>query len=153
MDWATIGLSVFLGAVVQTTIIVVLYNHYIIPHIIKGVKDEMMESIDGWVEGMTAQLSDRIATEINDNVLSLKRSFAGKRGRESQTFQLAQSYLSKNLIDGMSDDEQQDVIAAAVAKYSEPIVNAVLDKIIPKKPSMGGIAASQDTDNSAAGWC
>ena len=152
MDWATIGLSVILGAIVQTVIIVQLYNGYIIPHIIKGVKDEMMESIDGWVDGMTAELSDRIATEINDNVLSLKRSFAGKRGREAKTYQLAQSYLLNNLSDAMDDDEKDEIIAEAVVKYSKPIVDAVLDRIWPNKH--GPIkAATQEADPSAAGWC
>lgn len=151
MDWATIGLSVFLGAVVQTTIIVLLYNQYIIPHIIKGVKDEMMESIDGWVDGMTAQLSDRIATEINDNVLSLKRSFAGKRGREAKTFQLAQSYLLNNLSNDQDEETQDDIIADAVVRYSKPVVDAVLDRIWPNK--QGPIkAAATAADTGAAGW-
>jgi len=151
MDWATIGLSVFLGAVVQTTIIVMLYNHYIIPHIITGVKAELMESIDGWVDEMTASLSDTISAEISDNVLSLKRSFAGKRGRDGRNFSAALSYLTDNLTDDMSEEDQDDVIAAAVAKYSKPIVDAVLDKIWANKQPK--IAATQESDPSAAGWC
>ena len=152
MDWATIGLSVFLGAVVQTTIIVLLYNGYIIPHIIKGVKDELMISIDEWVDGMTADLSETIRAEINDNVLSLKRSFAGKRGRDSRSFAQALSYLSDNLTDDMDEDDKDDIIAAAVAKYSKPVVDAVLDKLWAKKqPAIN--AATQDADPSAAGWC
>lgn len=152
MDWATIGLSVFLGAVVQTTIIVILYNHYIIPHIIKGVKEELMISIDGWVDGMTAELSETIAAEINDNVLSLKRSFAGKRGREARNYSAALSYLTDNLTDDLSEEDQDDVIAAAVAKYSKPIVDAVLDKIWAKKqPKIE--AAAAEADPAAAGWC
>ena len=150
MDWATIGLSVILGAAVQTTIIVVLYNHYIIPQIIMGVKDELMISINGWVDRMTAALSEKIAAEIDDKMLSLKRSFAGKRGRNSQTFQLAQSYLLNNLSDDMSDDEQDDVIASALAQYSKPIVDAVIEKIWPKK-AMKPAAAAEDP--AAAGWC
>lgn len=150
MDWATIGLSVILGAAVQTTIIVMLYNHYIIPHIIMGVKDELMISINGWVDRMTAALSEKIAAEIDDKMLSLKRSFAGKRGRNSQTFQLAQSYLLNNLSDDMSDDEQDDVIASAIAQYSKPIVDAVIEKLWPKK-AMKPAAAAEDP--AAAGWC
>ena len=152
MDWATIGLSVILGAIVQTVIIVQLYNGWIIPHIIKGVKDEMMQSIDGWVDEMTAELSDRIAIEINDNVLSLKKSFAGKRGREAKTFSLAQSYLLNNLSDDQDEATQDDIIAEAVVKYSKPVVDAVLDRIWPNKK--GPIkAATQEADPSAAGWC
>ena len=153
MDWATIGLSVFLGAVVQTTIIVMLYNHYIIPHIIKGVKEELMVSIDGWVDGMTAELSDTIATEINDNVLSLKRSFAGKRGREARNYSAALSYLTDNLTDDLSEEDQDDVIAAAVAKYSKPIVDAVLDKLWTSKKKPEVKAAAAEADPTAAGWC
>ena len=149
MDWATIGLSVILGAVVQTTIIVMLYNGYIIPHIIKGVKDELMVSIDGWVDGMTAELSDTISAEINDNVLSLKRSFAGKRGRDSRSFAQALSYLSDNLTDDMTEADQDDIIAAAVARYSKPVVDAVLDKLWAKKKPEAVAAA---TDTAAAGW-
>ena len=150
MDWVSIGLSVFLGAVVQTTIIVVLYNHYIIPHIIKGVKDELMTSIQGWVDEMTAALGQKIADEINDKMLSLKRTIAGKRGRNSQLFAAAQSYLSENLSDDMSDDAKEDIITEAVATYSKPIVDAVLDKIFSKKTA----AAQQDNnDAAAAGWC
>ena len=152
MDWATIGLSVFLGAVVQTTIIVMLYNHYIIPHIIKGVKAELMDAIDGWVDEMTASLSETIAAEISDNVLSLKRSFAGKRGRDGRNFSAALSYLTDNLTDDLSEDDQDEVIAAAVAKYSKPIVDAVLDKIwANKKPEVK--AATAETDPALAGWC
>lgn len=150
MDWATIGFSVILGAVVQTTIIVLLYNGYIIPHIIKGVKDELMISIEGWVDGMTADLSDTISAQINENVLSLKRSFAGKRGRDSRSFAQALSYLSDNLTDDMDDVDKDDIIAAAVARYSKPVVDAVLDKLMAKKQP---IAAAQETDPSAAGWC
>ena len=151
MDWATIGLSVFLGAIVQTVIIVQLYNGYIIPHIIKGVKDELMDAIDGWVDGMTADIGDRIAQEINDNVLSLKRSFAGKRGRDSQTFQRALSYLSTELKDDQDEQTQDDIIADAVVKYSQPVVNAVLDRIWPNKK--GPIKAAAADDPAAAGWC
>ena len=151
MDWATIGLSVFLGAVVQTTIIVLLYNGYIIPHIIKGVKDELMVSIDGWVDGMTAELSETISTEINDNVLSLKSSFAGKRGRDSRSFAQALSYLSDNLTDDMGEEDKDEIIAAAVARYSKPVVDAVLDKLLAnKKPAVN---AAAPTDPAAAGWC
>lgn len=150
MDWATIGLSVFLGAVVQTTIIVVLYNHYIIPHIIKGVKDEMMQSIEGWVDTMTATLSEKIAAEINDNVLSLKRSIAGKRGNNARLLTAAQSYLLDNLSENPDDPNNDDIIMQAVATYSKPIVDAVLDKIWPKKAAQTTAAAP---DPSAAGWC
>lgn len=152
MDWATIGLSVFLGAIVQTAIIVQLYNGYIIPHIIKGVKDELMDAIDGWVDGMTADIGDRVTQEINDNVLSLKRSFAGKRGREAKTFSLAQSYLLNNLTDDLDEEAKDDIIAEAVVKYSKPVVDAVLDRIWPNK--QGPIkAVTQEADPSAAGWC
>ena len=149
MDWATIGLSVFLGAVVQTTIIVMLYNHYIIPHIIKGVKDELMVSIEGWVDTMTGTLSEKIAAEINDNVLSLKRSIVGKRGSNSRMLSAAQSYLLENLSNDQDDPANEDIIMQAVAQYSKPIVDAVLDKIWPKKAIEQPAAA----DNSAAGWC
>lgn len=149
MDWATIGLSVFLGAVVQTSIIVMLYNGYIIPHIIRGVKDELMDSIQGWVDGMTADLSETISAEINDNVLSLKRSFAGKRGRDSRSFAQALSYLSDNLTDDMEEADKDDIIAAAVARYSKPVVDAVLDKLWAKKKPEAVAAA---TDTAAAGW-
>jgi len=149
MDYATIGLSVFLGAVVQTTIIVMLYNHYIIPHIIKGVKDELMISINGWVDGMTDKLGQKIADEINDKMLSLKRSIAGKRGRNSQMMAAATSFLTDNLTADLDDDAQQDVIAEAVATYSKPIVDAVIEKLWPKKAA----ATAAAEDNTAAGWC
>jgi len=149
MDWATVGLSVFLGAVVQTTIIVVLYNHYIIPHIIKGVKDELMVSIEGWVDTMTGTLSEKIAAEINDNVLSLKRSIVGKRGNNSRMLAAAQSYLLDNLSNDQDDPNNEDIIMQAVATYSKPIVDAVLDKIWPKK----AVETTAAADNSAAGWC
>lgn len=153
MDWATIGLSVILGAMVQTTIIVILYNHYIIPHIIIGVKDEMMKSIEGWVDTMTKQLSDKIADEINDNVLSLKRSIVGKRGRQTQLLAAAQSYLSDNLSEDENDPNNEDVIVQAVAKYSQPIVDAVLSKIWPKKAATTTAAAADTSAAAADGWC
>jgi len=149
MDYATIGLSVLLGAVVQTSIIVILYNHYIIPHIIIGVKDELMISINGWVDKMTADLGQKIADEINEKMLSLKRSFAGKRGRESQIVDLAESFLSKNLTADMPEEDKDDVIAEAVAKYSQPIVDSVIKKLWPQKAAETTAAA----DNSASGWC
>lgn len=152
MDWATIGLSVILGAVVQTTIIVVLYNGYIIPHIIKGVKDEMMTNIEGWVDGMTDKLSATMAAEIDDKVLSLKRSFAGKRGNDMRLLSAAQSYLYNNLDNdaGQDDPDNQDVIAAAVARYTQPIVDTILSRIWPKKEVKAAAAAE---DPAAAGWC
>lgn len=149
MDYATVGLSVILGAVVQTTIIVILYNHYIIPHIINGVKDELMSSINGWVDRMTDNLGKKIAEEIDNKMLSLKRSIAGKRGRNSQMMTAAASFLTDNLSDDMSDDEKDSVITQAVAAYTKPIVDAVIDKLWPKKAVDNTAAA----DNSAAGWC
>ena len=149
MDYATIGLSVFLGAIVQTSIIVMLYNHYIIPHIIRGVKDELMTSINGWVDKMTADLGQKIADELNDKMLSLKRSIAGKRGRNSQLMTAAASFLSDNLSDDMNEDEKDDVIAEAVATYTKPIVDAVIEKILPKKK----VETTAAADNNAAGWC
>ena len=109
-----------------------------------------MTAIDGWVDGMTAALSEKIAAEINDKMLSLKRSFAGKRGRNAQTFALAQSYLLNNLSDDMTEEAQDDVIAAAIAQYSKPIVDAVIEKLWPKK-AMKPAAAAEDP--AAAGWC
>ena len=152
MDWATIGLSVILGAVVQTSIIVLLYNHYIIPHIIEGVKSELMISIKGWVDSMTSQLSEKIAVEIDNKMLSLKRSFAGKRGKNAQLLAAAQSYLTDNLTieNGDEDPDNQDVITAAVAQYSKPIVDAILNKIWPKKAIETNAATQQDA--AAAGW-
>lgn len=151
MDWATIGLSVILGAVVQTSVIVVLYNRYIIPHIIKGVKEELMISIKGWVDGMTGQLSDKIAAEIDEKMLSLKRSFAGKRGNDMRLLSAAQSYLFNNLDNdaGEDDPNNQDVIAAAVAKYTQPIVDTILNRIWPKKQ----VEQAAQPDPAAAGWC
>ena len=151
MDWATIGLSVLLGAVVQTTIIVALYNHYIIPHIIKGVKDELMISINGWVDGMTAALSDKISAEIDEKMLSLKRSIAGKRGSNVRLLSAAQSYLMDNLSDDMSEEAQNDIIAQAVAQYSKPIVDAVISKLWPKKAAQTTAAVAAD-NAAAAGW-
>ena len=151
MDWATIGLSVILGAVVQTSVIVVLYNRYIIPHIIAGVKDELMISIKGWVDGMTSELSEKIAAEIDEKMLSLKRSFAGKRGNDMRLLSAAQSYLFNNLDNdaGEDDPNNQDVIAAAVAKYTQPIVDTILSRIWPKKE----VTTAAQPDQSAAGWC
>lgn len=148
MDWATIGLSVLLGAVVQTTIIVVLYNHYIIPHIITGVKDELMVSIKGWVDGMTAELSNRIGAEITDKMLSLKRSIAGKRGRQSQLLAAAQSYLNQNLTDDVLDDspEYQDIVTEAIATYGKPIIDSLITKMRPTKQAV------DTTEAVADGW-
>ena len=151
MDWATIGLSVILGAVVQTSVIVVLYNRYIIPHIIAGVKDELMVSIKGWVDGMTSELSEKIAAEIDEKMLSLKRSFAGKRGNDMRLLSAAQSYLFNNLDNdaGPDDPNNQDVIAAAVARYTQPIVDTILSRIWPKKE----VTTAAADDPAAAGWC
>lgn len=148
MDWATIGLSVILGAVVQTTIIVVLYNHYIIPHIITGVKDELMISIKGWVDGMTAELSNKIGAEITDKMLSLKRSIAGKRGRQSQLLAAAQSYLNQNLTDDVLDDspEYQDIVTEAIATYGKPIIDSLIAKMRPTKQVV------DTTEAVADGW-
>ena len=148
MDWATIGLSVILGAVVQTTIIVMLYNHYIIPHIITGVKDELMISIKGWVDGMTAELSNKIGAEITDKMLSLKRSIAGKRGRQSQLLAAAQSYLNQNLTDDVLDDspEYQDIVTEAIATYGKPIIDSLIAKMRPTKQVVN------TTEAVADGW-
>lgn len=150
MDLATIGLSVFLGAVVQTTIIVVLYNHYIIPHIIKGVKDELMVSISGWVDEMTAALGDKIAEEIDDKMVSLKRSIAGKRGRNSQVYRLAESYLSDAITEDMDEDTKDEVLTQAAAQFTKPIVDAVMAKLWPKKETTAAAAATEEA--TAAGW-
>lgn len=153
MDWATIGLSVFLGAIVQTSIIVMLYNHYIIPHIIAGVKDELMISIEGWVDKMTDTLSEKMAAEINDNVVSLKRSIVGKRGSNSRMLNAAQSYLLDNLSENPDDPANEDIIMQAVTTYSKPIVDAVLDKIWPKKATATTAAAADTSAAAADGWC
>lgn len=151
MDWAFVISSAVLASVIQTAVIIVLYQKWIIPHIISGVKAELMISIEGWVKTMTDSLSDRMSEEIDAKMTSIKKAMWGKRGNNGRMMALAQSYLSSNLTDDVEEGtpEYDEIITAAVAQYSKPIVDAILDKIRPKKDDRAAAAAI----DAAAGWC
>ena len=149
MDWAAVITSAAVAAVIHTAVIIILYQKWIIPHIINGVKNELMISIKGWVDELTTTLSSKISVEIDEKMLSLKRSIIGKRGNNSRLLTAAQSYLTENLSEDQDDPANDDIIAEAIGKYSKPIVDAVLAKVWPKKAE----AAAAENDPAAAGWC
>ena len=149
MDWAAVITSAIIAAVIQTAVIIILYQKWIIPHIISGVKSELMTSIKGWVDELTVSLSEKISIEIDEKMQSVKRSIVGKRGNNARMLGLAQSYLTEHLSEDQDDPANDDIIAEAIGKYSKPIVDAVLAKVWPNKKAE---AAAAD-DPAAAGWC
>lgn len=125
---AMAGLSV----IAQTIIIVMLYNHYIIPQIVEKVQERILTQMGVWVESVKNDVSDNVTTQLNarmdEATISIKRSIAGKRGKHQKYLSLAEQYLDSNLSEDMDEEEEDSIIAEAITSYGADIVNSILEK-------------------------
>lgn len=121
-----------LSVIAQTIIIVMLYNHYIIPQIVEKVQERILTQMGVWVESVKADVSDNVTTQLNTRMdeatTSIKRAIAGKRGKTQRYLSLAENYLDSNLSDDMDEEKEDSIIAEAIVTYGEDIVNSILEK-------------------------
>ena len=132
MEFAISLMMAGLSVIAQTIIIVMLYNHYIIPQIVEKVQERILTQMGIWVESVKADVSDNVTTQLNarmdEATTSIKRSIAGKRGKTQKYLALAENYLDSNLSDDMDEEEEDSIIAEAITSYGADIVNSILEK-------------------------
>lgn len=153
MDFAFMILTVLCSALVQTGIIVFLYQKWIIPQIVEKVRDELMGQIQDWVDSMTLSMNSTIqdslsgvqdsatatiSIEMDKALAKMKSWIGGKRGKNAQLVTLAESYLDNNLSDDLTDDQRNDVISEAVLVYGKSIVDALIKKRESPTTTQGG---------------
>lgn len=132
MEFAVSLTMAGLSVIAQTIIIVMLYNHYIIPQIVEKVQERILTQMGVWVESVKIEVSDNVTTQLNarmdEATTSIKRSIAGKRGKTQKYLALAENYLDSNLSDDMDEEEEDSIIAEAITSYGADIVNSILEK-------------------------
>ena len=121
-----------LGVIVQTVIIIWLYNYYIIPKIVKDVQSELMTKMEIWVNSVKTDVSDNVCqfvgSKLDETTIKVKRSIAGKRSKTQKMLNLAENYLDSNLSEDMDPEEEDSIITEAITAYGIDIVNSILEK-------------------------
>lgn len=132
MEFAVSLTMAGLSVIAQTIIIVMLYNHYIIPQIVEKVQERILTQMGIWVESVKVDVSDNVTTQLNSRMdeatTSIKRAIAGKRGKNQRILALAEDYLDSNLSDDMDEDKEDSIIAEAITSYGADIVNSILER-------------------------
>ena len=131
MEWTISLLMSGLGVILQTVIIVWLYNHYIIPKIVSEVQTEIITKMETWVDSVKTDVSDKVCafvgSKLEESTIKVKRSIAGKRGKTQKMLALAENYLDANLSEDLSDEQEDSVITEAITAYGVDIVNSILE--------------------------
>ena len=131
MEWAISLLMSGLGVILQTVIIVWLYNYYIIPKIVCEVQTEIITKMETWVDSVKTDVSDKVCTfigsKLEESTIKVKRSIAGKRGKTQKMLALAENYLDANLSEDLSEEQEDSVITEAITAYGVDIVNSILE--------------------------
>ena len=131
MEWMISLLMSGLGVILQTVIIVWLYNHYIIPKIVREVQTEIITKMETWVDSVKTDVSDKVCafvgSKLEESTIKVKRSIAGKRGKTQKMLALAENYLDANLSEDLSDEQEDSVITEAITAYGVDIVNSILE--------------------------
>lgn len=144
MDVVQLTVTVFATAAVNILVIVWLYSYWIIPEIVKRVRDDMMGTIQKWIEQTRDDLGNTITINIDEMKDKLVKTISGYRGNKARQMALATQFLSANLDDpqDLDNEENESVITDAIARYGEKIVKAALKSMTTKQPA----------DEQPAGW-
>ena len=144
MDVAQLTVTVFATAAVNIVVIVLLYSWWIIPEIVKRVRDDMMSSIEKWISDTRDELSNTITINVDSMRDKLVQTIRGYRGNKARQMSLAKEFLERADYDpdNPDSDENESIITDAIATYGANIVKAAL-KSIKTKPQ---------TENESVGW-
>lgn len=145
MDVVQLTVTVFATAAVNICVIVWLYSKWIIPEIVRRVRDDMMTSIQTWIENTRDDLNNSITINIDSMKDKIVQTIRGYRGNKQRQLSLAKEFLTNAEYDpdDPESEENESIITDAITRYGASIVKAALKSMTTKQP-----AADQD----AAGW-
>ena len=138
MDVAQLTVTVFATAAVNICVIVWLYSYWIIPEIVKRVRDDMMTSIENWITQTRDELTNSITINIDDMKDKLVQTIRGYRGNKQRQLSLARQFLESADYnpDNPESEENESIITDAITRYGASIVKAALKSIkTPDKPT------------------
>ena len=145
MDVVQLTVTVFATAAVNICVIVWLYSKWIIPEIVRRVRDDMMTSIQTWIENTRDDLNNSITINIDSMKDKIVQTIRGYRGNKARQLSLAKEFLEGSDYDpdNPETEENESIITDAITRYGASIVKAALKSMTTKQP-----AADQD----AVGW-
>ena len=138
MDVAQLTVTVFATAAVNICVIVWLYSYWIIPEIVKRVRDDMMTSIENWITQTRDELTNSITINIDDMKDKLVQTIRGYRGNKQRQLSLARQFLESADYDpdNPESEENESIVTDAITRYGASIVKAALKSIkTPDKPA------------------
>lgn len=158
MDPTTVLTTVTLGAILQSVIIVLLYQFWIIPRIVEKTQSALIEKIDKCYEQLNANLRQEVADSVQVVYENLVRFISGGRGTDSRQMTLARNFLDRRLpsdsedLDAAGEELATQVITQAVLKYGKGIVDAVIGSVRPKLAKKAVSDAQKPADEGVAVW-
>lgn len=138
MDVAQLTVTVFATAAVNICVIVWLYSYWIIPEIVKRVRDDMMSSIQEWIKSTRDDLNNSITINIESMKDKIVQTIRGYRGNKQRQLSLARQFLESADYDpdNPESEENESIITDAITRYGASIVKAALKSIkTPDKPA------------------
>ena len=89
MDVVQLTVTVFATAAVNICVIVWLYSKWIIPEIVRRVRDDMMTSIQTWIENTRDDINNSITINIDSMKDKIVQTIRGYRGNKQRQLSLA----------------------------------------------------------------
>lgn len=144
MEFGEVIFTVFLSAVINVMLIVMLYSKWIIPTIVERVRDELMTNIEKWIQQTRDDLGNTITINIDEMRQKLVNTISGYRGNKKRQLSLASQFLAANLDDpdDLESEESESVIQQAIVTYGEKIVKAALSSMRSQKAEASAEAST-----------
>ena len=135
MDVVQLTVTVFATAAVNICVIVWLYSKWIIPEIVRRVRDDMMTSIQTWIENTRDDLNNSITINIDSMKDKIVQTIRGYRGNKARQLSLAKEFLEGSDYDpdNPETEENESIITDAIARYGASIVKAALKSMTTKQ--------------------
>lgn len=146
MDVVQLTVTVFATAAVNICVIVWLYSKWIIPEIVRRVRDDMMSSIQKWIEDTRDDLNNSITINIDSMKDKIVQTIRGYRGNKARQLSLAKEFLEGSDYDpdNPETEENESIVTDAIARYGATIVKAALKSMTTAKEPAA--------ESSTAGW-
>ena len=138
MDVVQLTVTVFATAAVNICVIVWLYSKWIIPEIVRRVRDDMMTSIQKWIENTRDDINNSITINIDSMKDKIVQTIRGYRGNKQRQLSLAKEFLTNAEYDpdNPESEDNESIITDAIARYGASIVKSALKSMTtPNKPT------------------
>ena len=112
------SLSAILSAAITIPTMILLYHKWIIPRVIKGVKEELPPAVISIVDEKISAFFESLQLYIDDKITSVKMSTLGQKGAKARIVSLALDYLDKNGVNG-------DTLGHIVEKYGQGALDEI----------------------------